>query len=120
MIRKKTGTGTRFIPYTVLRRELVSRLVQKTLVVRVYLPRGEVQRKLQGHQNTKLEIEQLLSVQPEAALEFLYEGAHFVAFDVVKLGRQHEARSCTQLAVVLVNQQLKDEFLKEHISLGHC
>lgn len=115
-MRLKTGTDTLFAP----RRKFVSGLVQKALVVRVYLPRGEVQRKLQGHQNTELEVEQFFSVQSEATLEFLYEGAHFVAFDVIKFGRQHKTCSCTQLAVVLVNQQLKDEFLKEHISLGHC
>lgn len=116
----KTGTDIQFILSVVPRRKFVSRLVQKTLVVRVYLPRWEVQGKLQGHQNAELEIEQVLSIQPEATLEFLNEGAHFVAFDVVKLGRQHQTCSGTQLAVLLVNQQLKDEFLKENISLGHC
>lgn len=66
--------------------EFVSRLVEEALVVGVDLPSGEVQRKLQGDQDAKLEVQQLFAVEPKTALELLDERLHLVALDIVQLG----------------------------------
>ena len=92
-------------------------LVEEPLVVGEDLLTGDVEAELQGYQDGKLGGQQVLPVEPEHCLRFLYQHLQLVSLVVVQFSRENKTGSSTEFPVDFVDDILQHQLLKVDISL---